>query len=119
MNNENPILQQPLPSGSNGKALSVAGLVCGIISAVLAWFYLINAAALVCGIVGIVCAAKGRKLAKAASAPSGMGTAGLTVSIIGTCLAGIGFLSCTLCVICAAGTIAGLDSAFSSLTVWF
>ncbi len=46
---------------NTGKGLSVASLVLGIVSAVLAWFYLINIAALVCGIIGIVCAAKGKK----------------------------------------------------------
>lgn len=89
---------------NTGKGLSIAGLVLGIISAVLAWFYMINIAALVCGIIGIVCAAKGKKAAVAVSAPTGLGTAGLVLSIIGTCLAGVGFFSCTLCVLCAAGT---------------
>lgn len=88
---------------NNGKGLSIAGLVLGIVSAVLAWFYMVNIAALVCGIAGIVCAAKGKKLAVAAGAPTGLGTAGLVLSIIGTSLAGIGFFSCTLCVLCAAG----------------
>ena len=88
---------------NTGKGLSVASLVLGIVSAVLAWFYLINIAALVCGIIGIVCAAKGKKAAVAANAPTGLGTAGLVLSIIGTALAGIGFFSCTLCVLCTAG----------------
>ena len=88
---------------NTGKGLSVASLVLGMVSAVLAWFYLINIAALVCGIIGIVCAAKGKKAAVAANAPTGLGTAGLVLSIIGTALAGIGFFSCTLCVLCTAG----------------
>ncbi len=93
---------------NSGKGLSIAALVLGIVSAVLAWFYLINIAALVCGIIGIVCAAKGRKMALAASAPTGIGTAGLVLSIIGTCLAGIGFFSCTLCVLCAGGVASAI-----------
>ncbi len=108
MNEENQNYQTP---SNNGKGLSVAGLVCGIISAVLAWFYLINTIALALGIVGIVCAVKGRTKGRAAGVPLGIGTAGLVISIVGTCLAGIGFLSCTLCVICAASTVAGLGSA--------
>ncbi len=92
---------------NTGKGYSVAALVCGIISCVLAWFYMVNIAALVLGIVGLILAVKGRKLAKAAGAPSGIGTAGLVLAIIGTCLAGIGFLSCTLCVSCAAASAAG------------
>ena len=47
----------------------------------------------------------------AAGAPTGLGTAGLVLSIIGTCLAGIGFFTCTLCVICAAGAIGSAGSA--------
>lgn len=93
---------------NTGKALSIAGLVLGIVSAVLAWFYMINIAALVCGIIGIVCAAKGKKNAVAAGAPTGIGTAGLVLSTIGTCLAAVGFFSCTLCVMCTAGTIGSL-----------
>lgn len=93
-----------------GKGLSIAALVLGIISAVLAWFYMINIAALVCGIIGIVCAAKGRKAAVAAGVPTGLGTAGLVLSIIGTCLAGIGFLSCTLCVLGCAGCTGAVGS---------
>ncbi len=88
---------------NTGKGLSIAGLVLGIVSVCLAWFYMINIIALVCGVVGIVCAAKGSKAAKAAAVPTGLATAGLVISIIGTCLAGIGFFSCTLCVVCAAG----------------
>lgn len=87
---------------NNGKGLSIAALVLGIISSILAWVYLVNIVALVCGVVGIILAAKGRKAAIAAEAPKGLGTAGLVLSIIGTCLAGIGFFSCTVCVLCAA-----------------
>ena len=84
-----------------GNGLSIAGLVLGIIAIVFAWFYVVNIAAVVCGVVGIICAVKGRSQASAAGNPSGLGTAGLVLSIIGTVLAGIGFLSCTVCVWCA------------------
>ena len=63
------------------------------------------------GIIGIVCAAKGKKAAKLAGVGTGLGTAGLVLSIIGTALAGIGFFSCTLCVLCAAGTAGAIDTA--------
>ena len=85
-----------------GKGMSVAGLVLGIVSIVLAWFYMINIAALVCGIVGIILAVKGKKAAVAAGAPTGLGTAGLVLSIIGTVIAGIGFFACTVCICTAA-----------------
>ena len=96
---------------NTGKGVSITGLVLGVVSAVLAWFYMVNIAALVCGIIGIVCAAKGKKAAKMVGAPTGLGTAGLVLSIIGTVLAGIGFFSCTLCVLCAAGTAGAIDTA--------
>lgn len=97
---------------NNGKGLSIAGLVLGIISAVLAWFYLVNIAALVCGIIGIILALKGKKLAVASGNPTGLATAGLVLSIIGTCLGGVGFVSCTLCVACASSaTTAGILGA--------
>ncbi len=72
---------------------------------------MINIAALVCGIVGIICAAKGKKAAKLAAVPTGLATAGLVLSIIGTCLAGIGFFSCTLCVLCTAGAAEAAGAA--------
>lgn len=94
-----------------GKGYSIAALVLGIVATVLAWFYMINIAALACGILGVIFAAKGKKLAVAASAPTGIATAGLVLSIIGTVLAGIGFFSCTVCVLCAAGSIDALGTA--------
>lgn len=96
----------------SGNGLSIAGLVLGIVAIVFAWFYMINLVALVCGIVGVICAVMGRNRSIAAGMPSGLGTAGLVLSIIGTVLAGIGFFSCTLCVLCAANSV---NSSFSSV----
>ena len=98
---------------NDGKGLSVASLVLGIISAILAWFYLINVVAIICGIIGIILAAKGKKHATAANATTGLATAGLVLSIIGTCLAGIGFVSCTLCVAAASATSKAVADAAS------
>ena len=90
---------------NDGKGLSIAGLVLGIVATVFAWWGLyLGIFALACGIVGIILAVMGKKKAVAAGAPTGIGTAGLVLSIIGTCLAGIGFVACTLCV--TAGTAA-------------
>ena len=100
---------------NTGKGLSIAGLVLGIVATVLAWFYMVNIAALVLGIVGIILAVKGRKAAIAVGAPTGLGTAGLALSIIGTCLAGIGFFSCTLCVLCAAGAAGAAGAELEAL----
>ena len=98
---------------NNGKALSVTALVLGIIATVLAWFYMVNIVAIACGIVGIVCAVNGKKKATAVGAPTGVGTAGLVLSIIGTCLAAVGFFSCTLCVLCGIGSTSALGAALA------
>ena len=113
MDNQQPI-QQPTASApqSTGKGFSIAALVLGIVSCVLAWFYLVNIAAILLSTIGVVLAAIGRKHAKAAGASTGMGTAGLVLSIIALALSAIGFISCTLCAICVADTAA---TAFGSL----
>ena len=109
-NNNQPI---NLPK-STGKGFSIAALVLGIVSCILAWFYLINLTALAASIVGVILAVKGRKLAHEAGAPKGIGTAGLVLSIIGLSLSAIGFISCTICVACVADAAATSAKAFSS-----
>lgn len=96
---------------NNGKGLSIAGLVLGIIATVLAWFYLINIAGVVCGIIGIVLAVKGKKAAAEADEATGIGTAGLVLSIIGLVLSIIGFFSCTLCTIFVGGAAAEIANS--------
>ncbi len=116
MDNQTPEMIPTTPqTPNNGKAYSIAGLVCGIVATVLAWFYLVNIVALAAGIVGLICAVNGRKKAKLTGAPSGIATAGLVLAIIGTSLAGIGFLSCTLCVLCVAGTAGSVASGLNSM----
>lgn len=82
---------------STGKGFSIAALVLGIVSCVLAWIYIVNVIALIASIVGVVLAAVGRKNAREAGAPTGMDTAGLVLSIVGLSLSALGFISCTLC----------------------
>ena len=99
-----------------GKSLSVAGLVLGIVAAVFAWWGLwLSIASLACGIVGIVCAVKGKKASAAAGQPTGLATAGLVLSIIGTCLAGIGFFTCGLCAALACGAKNAYETAANEL----
>ncbi len=101
---------------SNGKGFSIAALILGIASMVLAWFTFVNIAALVGAILGIVFACKGRKCSVAANGkPSGLATAGLVLSIIGTVIAGIGFMTCTLCTLCVAGAAASAADSLNSL----
>ncbi len=113
MNNDNQNFQAPTPPApvNTGKSYSIAGLVLGIVSAVFGWFGVIGLIALVCGVIGIVLAVRGQKMAKAAGVPTGLATAGLVLSIVGTSLAGIGVLSCFICASC-------LASAASSVYYW-
>lgn len=95
---------------NNGKGMSVAALVLGIVSAVCGWWGLaLGIISLICGIVGIVLAVKGKKAATEAGAPTGLATAGLVLSIIGTCLSVIGVVACGLC-------YAGMASASNALS---
>ena len=77
---------------------AIVALVCGIVSIVACWIPYFNLVSLILGIVGIVFGVKGRKEAPAGK--TGMATAGMVCSIIGTALSAIGFISCTLCVVC-------------------
>lgn len=84
--------------------MAVASMVLGILALVFAivgggvsWL------GIVIGIIGIILAAVARK-----NGPSGMATAGLVMSIIGTSLALVFWLACIACV-------AGAESALDSL----
>ena len=96
------------------KGLAVAALVLGIVSCVLAWFYMLNILALVTGLVGLILAVLAGKSYKALGQKNGLATAGLVLSIIGLALAAIGFLTCTVCVCCAQQAI--VDAYGSDLT---
>lgn len=96
---------------STGKGFSIAALVLGIIGAIFAWFGVIGIFALVCSVMGIVFAVIGRKKSFAAlGKPSGMATAGLVLSIIGTALAAIGVIACFACAACIGSAAAGVES---------
>ncbi len=99
----------------SGKGLSIAALVCGIVSIILAWFYMVNIAAIIVGVLGIIFAALGMKNSKAAGESTGLATAGLVLAIIGTTFALIGFLSCTVCVCATKGTLDGIAHGLQSL----
>ncbi len=90
---------------NNGKGLSIAALVLGIIACLLCWWGWVGIVALILGIVGIILAVKGKQQAIASGSPTGLATAGLVLSIIATAISGIVFVSCTLCIACA-GTAA-------------
>ncbi len=90
----------PLPADS-GKGLSIAGFVLGIVSLVFSCLGAIALAGLIPSIVGIVLSSIGRKKAKLAGAPTGLGTAGFVMSIISCAICGIVFV--IYCIVIAIG----------------
>lgn len=110
-----------LGKDDDGKKLSIAALVLGIIGIAGGWifgaiFALIPALNIIfsltvfaCAILGIVLGVKGRKKSVAATGKSsGLATAGLVLGIIGVSLGALSLICniCTACTICAAGNAA-------------
>jgi len=88
--------------------MAVAGLVLGILSLVGGSIPVANAFPLwLLGILGIILSSIARK-----KQPSGLATAGLVLSIIGTIFSLITFIACALCV----GAIAG--GVFDNFGSW-
>lgn len=95
---------------STGKGMSVAGLVLGILGLVGGFIPVVNYFTTVCAILGLIFACLGRKKSKLATgSASGIATAGLVLSIIGTSFAALGLL-CTIACLgslgCAANELA-------------
>ena len=80
---------------SNG--LGVASLVLGILSII--FIFVVQWIGLILGIIGIVLAVNARK-----NNPSGVATAGLVLSIVGTVFCALGFIACAACVAAIGGT---------------
>lgn len=96
----------------DGKRLSIAALVLGILGivggTVLSFVPFIGVITFVCAILGIVFGAKGRGMSVAVNGKaSGLATAGLVLGIIGTAFGAIGVV-CGACsaAICAAAAAA-------------
>jgi len=90
--------------------MAVAGLVLGILSLVGGSIPVVNAFPMwLLGILGIIFSATARSRAQKAGEPTGLATAGLVLSIIGTIFAFIFFLAC---VACAAALGAGAAGSF-------
>ncbi len=93
------------------KNKAIAALICGILAVISVFTGVYAFIGLVLGIVGIILSIKVKKELEAMGETvdadpalkdiKGMATAGLICSIIGTAVAGIGFI----CVACIAGTI--------------
>lgn len=83
---------------------SIASLVLGLISLLCAWFGYGALISIITGIIGIILGIKGNKIQQ-----TGVGTAGIVLSIIGLVLSIIVFFACVLCV----GGLIALDAATS------
>jgi len=89
----------------NGKGLSIAALILGIVSII---FCFINPiVALICGIVGLILGVMARK-----RQPNGMATAGFILSIIGLVISIIMFIAVAACIGTALVGLGALGAAF-------
>ena len=92
---------QPVKNEKGGVIMAVASLVLGIISLVIALFFsAFGWLGAILGILGIVFAALARKKQK-----TGIATAGLVLSIIGTILGLLLYIACVACVGGLAGAL--------------
>ena len=98
MENVEIVENNPTP---NGKGMSIAALVCGILGIIGGFIPVVSYFTLVLAILGIVFGSKGMKIAKATGEGKGLATAGLVLGIIGTVFGGLG----VLCAICAIGIL--------------
>ncbi len=85
--------------------MAVASLVLGIVTLVCIFLGPLGWIGVILGIVGIILGILAKK-----TAPSGMATAGLVCSIIGTAICGLSFLACVACAGCVSSSTAGLGA---------
>lgn len=86
------------PEVNDGKGMSIAALVLGILGIVGSYIPVVCYFTTLCAILGIVFGIKGRKMSVAANGKaSGLATAGLVLGIIGTAFAVLGLICTVLC----------------------
>lgn len=91
--------------------MAVASLVLGIVSVVFALLGPLAIYGGIAGIVGVVLGALGKKRLQEAGQPTGMATAGLVLSIIGTVLCLAIWIACAACI----GSIGSMGALSSGL----
>ena len=105
--------QQPYNNGpkpNDGKGLSIAALVLGILGVLLCWSPGLNIIVLALNVLGIVFGSIGRKKSIAVHGrASGMATAGLVLGIIGTAFCSLGVIACVACAGCNNCTLGCLE----------
>lgn len=93
----------------DGKKMSIAALVLGILGIVGGYIPVVCYFTTVCAILGIFFGVKGRKKSVAAyGKPSGLATAGLVLGIVGAALAVIGLICAT--VLCSGAMCLAVES---------
>lgn len=98
-----------LGDDDDGKKLSIAALVLGILGIVGGYIPVVCYFTTICAILGVIFGVKGRKKSVAANGKaSGLATAGLVLGIIGLAFAVLGLI-CTA--ICSAAICAGIAAA--------
>ena len=96
----------------NGKGMSIAALICGILGIVGSFIPVVCYVTLILSILGIVFGVKGQKIAKETGEGKGLATAGLVLGIIGTAFSAIGALcglSCGAAMCASADTLSSLN----------
>ena len=94
---------------NNGKGMSIAALVLGILGIIGGWIPVVCYFTTICAILGLIFGIIGRKKSVTAfGKASGMATAGLVLGIIGTAFAVLGLICSTLCTaaLCSAAEMA-------------
>ena len=79
---------QPTSNSKAGKGLGIAGLVLGILAAVIAFIPCLGTFAIIPGIIGLVLSVVSFVQANKAGAAKGMAIAGIVCSIVGCSIAG-------------------------------
>lgn len=102
--NEQPNNNTPAPV-NDGKGMSIAALVLGILGIIGGWIPVVCYFTTVCAVLGLIFGILGRKKSALVNGkPSGLATAGLVLGIIGTAIAVLGLICTAVCAaaICSA-----------------
>ncbi len=113
-NNGMPNMRPQQPA-NDGKGLSIAAIVCGILGIIGGFIPVVGYFTFILAILGIIFGVIGRKKSTAVyGKPSGLATAGLVLGIIGTAFGVLGVVCSCICTatICAAAEGASGLSAF-------
>ena len=104
---------QPQPPVNDGKGLSIAAIVCGILGIIGGFIPVVSYFTFILAILGIIFGVIGRKKSAAVyGKASGLATAGLVLGIIGTVFGVLGLVCSCLCTaaLCSAAEVGGLAS---------